>query len=716
MAAHPGPSNYYQHYAYGSHSPGPAPAPYQYQFPLPPHMHPPPPRPPTYQNYHHPYPQPHSYTPPPPPQPKYPHPQPQHQAYSPSFAPWHPQQPLSPLPKQLSMLPPPTQPPAQEVSIPPQRTHVGSVNTAPSRPESPAHHPHTPGIWVIWSKRPSDPAAAPGIIISPRARPPSDVVHSALALPSPPPSPEPPAPKPELSREDHGLGKDHEAPSSATTATTDTATTATTTTPASSTAPDTPVPGSPLSTNTSLSLSAAVPKAERAPAEDKGAVPAEDKVAISAEDKVPISAEAQAVPVDEKSEAPSASDNAETAAAVDTPKPAPAPAPKKSWASLLRPSSPNSPKNPNSLPTSSVLGFSIPAESSLSSSLSPSAFPSSSSLNPNASPNAHALLALLSGTSNALGNLNVNGAPPLIRPRGLVNSGNMCFANAVLQVLVYCPPFARFFDALGALVGDGGFPSIAVDGGSEEGRSKTPLVDATVRFLREFRPRPSVSTSSSASPFASGSGSGNGSGSGSGNGKGKGVDRYAGAGERYDDDDALGLDSFVPTYVYDALRGEKRFDHMRGGHQEDAEEFLGFYLDTLEEELLALAASVEPSHESAPAAAVVGHGGQLQLQGHGVAAGQGAGQGQATEDQGWLEVGKRNRAVLTRTTKSADSPITRIFGGKFRSTLRVPHQKDSAVVEDWRALRLDIQREQIHTIRDALAFISAPQPVQVTSP
>ena len=35
--------------------------------------------------------------------------------------------------------------------------------------------------------------------------------------------------------------------------------------------------------------------------------------------------------------------------------------------------------------------------------------------------------------------------------------------------------------------------------------------------------------------------------------------------------------------------------------------------------------------------------------------------------------------------------MTRIFGGKFRSTLRAPGQKDSLLVEDWRSLRLDIQ-------------------------
>ena len=47
--------------------------------------------------------------------------------------------------------------------------------------------------------------------------------------------------------------------------------------------------------------------------------------------------------------------------------------------------------------------------------------------------------------------------------------------------------------------------------------------------------------------------------------------------------------------------------------------------------------------------------------------------------------------ALSRQFKATESPITRIFGGKFRSTLRAPRQKDSVIVEDWRSLRLDIQ-------------------------
>ncbi|KAG2357020.1 hypothetical protein BDR07DRAFT_1421552 [Suillus spraguei] len=53
--------------------------------------------------------------------------------------------------------------------------------------------------------------------------------------------------------------------------------------------------------------------------------------------------------------------------------------------------------------------------------------------------------------------------------------------------------------------------------------------------------------------------------------------------------------------------------------------------------------------------------------------------------------------------------MTRIFGGKFCSTLQVPHQKE------WRSLRLDIQVPRHDPIQDALMHISTPQSVQVTS-
>lgn len=70
-------------------------------------------------------------------------------------------------------------------------------------------------------------------------------------------------------------------------------------------------------------------------------------------------------------------------------------------------------------------------------------------------------------------------------------------------------------------------------------------------------------------------------------------------------------------------------EHLKGGHQEDAEEFLGFYLDTLEEELLALLSSISPPK---PTSAV------SEEREEGVESG-----------EGWTEVGKRNKIMLTRT-------------------------------------------------------------------
>ena len=41
--------------------------------------------------------------------------------------------------------------------------------------------------------------------------------------------------------------------------------------------------------------------------------------------------------------------------------------------------------------------------------------------------------------------------------------------------------------------------------------------------------------------------------------------------------------------------------------------------------------------------------------------------------------------------ESVESPLMRIFGGKFRSTLRAPNQPDTVTIEDCLPLHLDIQ-------------------------
>ncbi|RDX46907.1 cysteine proteinase [Lentinus brumalis] len=512
-----------------------------------------------------------------------------------------------------------------------------SAAAALSRSPSPAAEP-TPAIalpttYVIWSRRPGHPSRAPGVIISTRAFPPDEVLQKAMETRTPPASPRVRVAVLQHPAVSIVTDAQEASPEFALSSST------TETTPACSVAADTPVPGSPYSSATSVSAAIGSPstKALVSPHTDtKAELPAAPAAVPEA------SGPSTAQPVADKAPAAAASTSAAPAASAKS-----EPGPKRSWASLLQPSDSSASSSKSRLPVSNVVGFSIPATAGGS--------PSATTRASVGSANRNELLRLLSeGPSGSAVNV---AAAMKIRPRGLINTGNMCFANAVLQILVYCPPFHRFFSELRKHVAG------PVVGSQREGTKATPLVDATIQFLKEFVPD---SPTPSNDPKA------------------KGKER---------EDDAFDeLESFIPTYVYDAMKEKKRFANMIGGYQEDAEEFLGFFLDTLEEELLSISQSLQPKEPA-----------------------QAAGEDVSQED-GWLEVGKKNRAVSTRTAKSTDSPITRIFGGKFRSALRAPHQRESVTIEDWRSLQLDIQPEDVKTLRDALLHIAHPQTVQVSIP
>ncbi|KAK0482621.1 hypothetical protein IW261DRAFT_1468778 [Armillaria novae-zelandiae] len=576
--------------------------------------------------------------------PSYPYPQPPPSGAYPQQ--WQTQQPLSPLPKQLSMPPPNTAIPVSS-HIPQISTEDPNVDTQSAPPMSPSALPLTPTSpltnaaqplspsspsipsqrlpnalpeWVIWSKRPHDPSNAPGIIFSPRANPPAHIVRDALPIPPPPESPpvtsealSQPVSLPEESREESlnddasdGLLQDSSSSSSH----------ATSTVPSSSATEitDTPtLPGSPVSTNTSVSL----PDAPNSTKPLETADPTEENSSVATAETTPTTVKVSPAPV------------------------------KKTWASLLQtPPSAGSSTSKNALPTSTVLGFSIPASAQ-------------APVLPSKKPDLIALLTTGPTAKNAP-------STSKLTPRGLINTGNMCFANSVLQILLYCPPFFKLFYELGRLVGTG-----------SKILSEAHLTEATMTFLKEFFEEEKEEEKNAGSSTTA---------------RGKGKEKMT------VNDDDWERESFIPTYVYDALKEKKRFDHMRGGHQEDAEEFLGFYLDTLEEELLSVLQSITSQNNS-------GHTLIEEKE-----------EDTPTQDDGWLEVGKRNRSVVTRTIKNTESPITRVFGGKFRSTLRAPGQKDSVIIEDWRAIRLDIQPDHIHTIEDALSYISHPQSVQMSLP
>ena len=115
-----------------------------------------------------------------------------------------------------------------------------------------------------------------------------------------------------------------------------------------------------------------------------------------------------------------------------------------------------------------------------------------------------------------------SGGVPQIRPRGLVNTGNMCFANAVLQTLVYTPPFYRLFTELGKYISGTG------SNATKWADKDTSMVNATVEFLKEFKPKV----------------------------------RDTSKGSYEDDEDYDAIDSFIPSYVYDAMKEKNRFENM----------------------------------------------------------------------------------------------------------------------------------------------------------
>jgi ubiquitin carboxyl-terminal hydrolase 10 len=106
----------------------------------------------------------------------------------------------------------------------------------------------------------------------------------------------------------------------------------------------------------------------------------------------------------------------------------------------------------------------------------------------------------------------------------------MCFANAVLQLLVNSPPSWNLFRELADLKAQrgAGFP--------ETGGGATPLVDATVRFFKEFIVKDKSPSAQQQSQQAAG--------------------RTSRVDEEKKDDKID--DSFEPTYLYDVMKEKKQ--------------------------------------------------------------------------------------------------------------------------------------------------------------
>jgi len=212
-----------------------------------------------------------------------------------------------------------------------------------------------------------------------------------------------------------------------------------------------------------------------------------------------------------------------------------------------------------------------------------------------------------------------------IQPRGLVNNGNMCFMNAILQPLLYCAPFYNFIYSLKKET-------------IHSMNNKPSIIESMIMFFDEFKV----------------------------------VKKKELDGEEYGE-------SFIPEYVYDALRKFNSSTSLKG-RQEDAEEYLGFLLNGIHDEFISKYSGSSNANKK-------------------------------NDTEGWTEVGPKNKPVITREAEIKESPINRIFGGRIKSILKCPGTKNSATIEPFLSLQLDITPSNVECIEDAFENLTVPETV-----
>lgn len=221
-------------------------------------------------------------------------------------------------------------------------------------------------------------------------------------------------------------------------------------------------------------------------------------------------------------------------------------------------------------------------------------------------------------------------------PRGLINSGNLCFLNATLQALLSCTPFVENMQRLRAhSISKVDYPTIAAFSG----------------FIANFAiPSSSIAIKKDVSSIEIGK-------------------------------------PFCPTMFEMVLRNftpDVPATFSGRPRQEDAQEFLCFIMHQMHDEL-------------------------LKLEGKSLLSGGKSSLVSSEEDDEWETVGPKNKSAVTRMQAFVPSQLSAVFGGELRSVVKAMGNKDSATVQPFLLLHLDIFRHTVRTIQDALRLFSAPE-------
>ncbi|CAR30338.1 mRNA-binding ubiquitin-specific protease UBP3 [Lachancea thermotolerans CBS 6340] len=276
-------------------------------------------------------------------------------------------------------------------------------------------------------------------------------------------------------------------------------------------------------------------------------------------------------------------------------------------------------------------------------------------------------------------------------PRGIVNTGNICFMSSILQVLLFCEPFVNLMNL------------ISVKTSAKMGSTGFLLLDACLELYRKFDKqafeREKASRSSSGVNISS----------------------------------AL-ADAIKPDDFYKTLSKLPKFKDLRWGHQEDAEEFLTHLLDQLHEEFVNSIDSLSDSEvislinsindedtktvfirnlaKYKDAKFIKDSSNEIKSMLEKYDAD--VDDADDTSGNGWQEVsstskkGKKTKTAAKRTVVVEPSPISVIFGGQFRSVLDVPQNKEpqSITLDPFQTIQLDISDPDVNDLDSAFLKFS----------